>query len=118
VGYAFDSLEDRCIMKNKEVDMPKRTSRKQSQHNAKVKQIANKLKREGWNVQADVPGFDQPNAIGKNNLIPDITAKKSGAKRIIEVETPETMNKDKKQHETFRRSASQQRRAKFEIEEA
>jgi len=98
--------------------MPKRSPQKQSRHNSKVRSIARKLKREGWNVKADIPGFDTPDPIGKNNLIPDITAQKRGSKRIIEVETPETMEKDKKQHETFRRSAGQQKRTKFEIEEA
>jgi len=98
--------------------MAKRTKKKQSQHDSRVKKIAKNLERDGWNVQADILGFNQPDPIGKNNLIPDITAQKKGAKRIIEVETPETINKDKKQHETFRRSASKQKRTKFEIEEA
>jgi N-acetylmuramoyl-L-alanine amidase CwlA len=96
--------------------MTKRNPKKQSQHNAKVKQIANRLNRNGWNVHADIPGYVRPDPIGKNNLVPDITAQKSGAKKIIEVETPETMEKDKKQHETFRRSASHKKRTKFEIE--
>lgn len=98
--------------------MTKRSPKKQSQHNEKVKQIANRLKRKGWTVQADIPGYDKPDSIGKNNLIPDISAQKSGAKKIIEVETPETMEKDKKQHETFRRSASHKKRTKFDIEKA
>ncbi|MFW6132213.1 MAG: hypothetical protein ACOC5F_06425 [Candidatus Aminicenantaceae bacterium] len=98
--------------------MPKRSPRKQSEHNSKVRNIARKLKREGWHVQADISGFDKPDPIGNKNMIPDITAQKRGAKKIIEVETPETMEKDKKQHETFKRSAGQQKRTKFEIEEA
>jgi len=98
--------------------MPKRSPKKQSKHDSRVRNIARKLKREGWNVQADISGFDTPDPIGQNNLIPDITAQKRGAKKIIEVETPETMEKDKKQHESFRKSASQQKRTKFEIEEA
>lgn len=98
--------------------MPKRSPKKQSQHDAKVRNIAGKLKRDGWNVQADISGFDQPDPIGKKNLIPDVTAQKRGAKKIIEVETSETMEKDKKQHEAFRRSAGQQKRTKFEIDEA
>lgn len=97
--------------------MAKRSLKKQSQHDSKVKQIARKLERDGWNVQADIPSFDQPDPIGKKNLIPDITAQKRGSKKIIEVETPETMRKDKKQHEAFRRSAGQQKRTNFEIEE-
>ena len=97
--------------------MSKRHPQKQSKHDSKVRNVARTLKREGWTVQADIPGFDTPDPIGKNNLIPDITAQKRGSRKIIEVETPETMEKDKKQHETFRRSAGQQKRTKFDIEE-
>jgi len=97
--------------------MTKRSSFGQNKHNAKVKQIAEGLRRKGWNVKADIGGFERPAPIGKNGKIPDIVAKKRGAKKIIEVETPETMGKDKEQHETFRRSAAHQHRASFEIEE-
>ncbi|MBA7491715.1 hypothetical protein ES702_02263 [subsurface metagenome] len=84
---------------------------------AKVKQIAGRLRRKSWDIKTDIGGFEQPAPIGKNGKIPDIVAKKRGAKKIIEVETLETMGKDKKQHETFRRSAAHQRRDSFEIEE-
>lgn len=98
--------------------MAKRTLKKQSEHDAKVRQIARKLRREGWNVEADIPGFNQPEPIGQDDRIPDVHAKKAGAERIVEVETPETMRGDQEQHATFRRSAGQKRRAKFEVEEA
>jgi Holliday junction resolvase len=98
--------------------MPKRSSQGQRKHDTKVKQLANSLKRKGWKVKADIEGFDQPDSIGNKNRIPDITAQKGGAKKIIEVETSDTINKDRKQHETFRRSAGQQNRTTFEIEEA
>ena len=80
---------------------------------AKVKQIAGRLRRKSWDIKTDIRGFEQPAPIGKNGKIPDTVAKK-----VIEVETPETMGKDKEQHETFRRSAAQQPRTSFEIEEA
>jgi len=98
--------------------MAKRSSFGQNKHNVKVKQIAERLRRRGWHVKADITDFEQPDPIGGKRKIPDIVAKKSGSKRIIEVETPETIAKDKDQHETFRRSAAQQRRTSFEIEEA
>ena len=98
--------------------MAKRGPKNQSKHNSKVRKTVNKLKREGWNVKADLPGFQKPGPIGKGNFIPDIVAKKKGAKRIIEVETPDTMKKDKKQHEAFNRSAAQQNNTTFKIEEA
>ena len=98
--------------------MARRSSFDQNKHNAKVKQIAERLRRKSWDVKADIGGFEQPAPIGKNGKIPDIVAKKRGAKKIIEVETPETVGKDKEQHETFRRSAAQQPRTSFEIEEA
>lgn len=98
--------------------MAKRSSFGQNKHDATVKRVAENLRRKGWKVNADIEGFEQPAPIGKNGKIPDIVVRKSGAKRIIEVETPETIVKDKDQHETFRRSAAQQRRTSFEIEEA
>lgn len=98
--------------------MAKRSAKSQAKHNSKVKQIAKRLKNKGWQVRADIPGYERPDPIGKEKRIPDITAQKRGAKKIIEIETPETIEKDKKQHETFRRSATQQKRTSFKIEKA
>lgn len=98
--------------------MAKRTPQKQKKHDKRVKQIADRLKRKGWNVKADIEGYEQPDAIGKDKRIPDIEATKKGATRLIEVETEDTMQTDKEQHGTFRRSAAQRKRTSFEIEEA
>lgn len=98
--------------------MSRRGSKRQSKHDKKVKQIARQLKNSGWTVQADLPGYDKPDPIGKDNRIPDIQARKAGAERLIEVETQETMQRDKKQHEAFRRSAAKKRRRTFHLEEA
>jgi len=89
----------------------------QSKHDVKVKEKANSLKRQGWKVKADVKGYDRPDTIGKYKRITDIQAEKAGARKIIEVETKDTMKRDKKQHETFRRSAAHRKRTSFEIEE-
>jgi len=98
--------------------MAKRSSGGQKKHDQQVKQIANGLKRKGWRVKADIPGYDQPDAIGKKKHIPDIQATKAGATRLVEVETEDTMQTDKEQHETFRRSAAQRNRTSFQLEEA
>ena len=84
-------------------------------HDKKVEQVVKQLKRKGWNVEADLKGFNNPDSIGQNNFIPDIVAKKSGATKIIEVETEKTVEKDKDQQEAFRRSAGQKKRTTFEI---
>ena len=89
----------------------------QSKHDLKVKEKANSLKRHGWKVKADVEGYECPDPIGKYKRIPDIQAEKAGARKIIEVETKDTMQRDKKQRETFQRSAAQRKRTSFEIEE-
>ena len=98
--------------------MPKRSRREQTRHDQKVEQLARQLKRQGWDVDADIAGYEQPDPIGRGGRIPDIRATKAGAERIIEVETAETLETDKKQQETFRRSASQKPRTTFRIEEA
>ena len=97
--------------------MGKRGPGKQTKHDKKVKEIANKLKKQGWKVKADVKDFDKPDPIGKEKRIPDIVAEKGKKKKIIEVETEATIEKDKKQQETFRKSAAQQPETSFEIEE-
>ena len=82
------------------------------------RKLANQIKKEGWKLQTDHPGYDQPEPIGKEKRIPDILAKKAGAERIIEVQTQETMQSDDAQHSTFKRRATQKPRTKFEIEKA
>ena len=46
--------------------------------------------------------------------MPDIEATKPGTRKIIEVETQDSVEKDKKQLAAFRRSASQRNRTTFE----
>lgn len=91
-----------------------RTKKSQAAHDQTVAREARRLKREGWDVEADIHGFDQPSGIGQDGRVPDIVARKAGAKRIIEVETPHTDAAHKDQQSTFRRSAGQQKRTTFE----
>lgn len=87
-----------------------------SKHDKRVRQLANQLKNDGWNVQADLLGSDKPDPIGMENNIPDICATKKGAERIIEVETEKSMKTDTSQHSTFRRHSAQKSRSTFIID--
>ncbi|MBE9569656.1 MAG: hypothetical protein IMF11_03460 [Proteobacteria bacterium] len=91
--------------------MPRKKS-SQSTHDRKVKEIANKLNKQNWDVRADVGGFVTPDGIGKKGFIPDVFATKGGKTKIIEVDTPRTVDED--QLATFRRSAAHRDSADFE----
>lgn len=96
--------------------MAKRSASRQSEHDAKVKSIARRHERNGWRVRADVPGYSTPDSVGNRRpRIPDVVAQKRGATRIFEVETEETVDADRKQHATFRRSTSQRTRTTFNL---
>ena len=86
-----------------------------SKHDKKVEEIANELTKQGYTVQADIPGYETPSGIGQNRRIPDIVAKKTSSTKIIEVETPTSLSKDNDQQNTFRRSAGQRRGTSFDI---
>ncbi len=83
----------------------------ESKHDKRVRKEARRLEREGWNVQADIPGFETPDGIGQGGHVPDIVAKKKGAERILEVDTPRTVDKD--QLGAFRRRAGKKKRTTF-----
>jgi len=94
----------------------KRSGRGQSIHDSRVRQISRKLTKENWKVKADLPGYDRPNAIGEKKRIPDIEAVKRGHRKLIEVETPESLEKDREQQSTFRRHAGQKPNTTFDID--
>ncbi len=89
--------------------------RRESRHDSRVRLEAKRLAAKGWNVRADLPGYQQPAPIGNDGRIPDIEADKAGAKRLIEVETKESLARDADQHSTFRRSAGQRPRTMFQV---
>ena len=91
--------------------MAKRTKKKQSIHDKEVERLAKEYKKKHWEVEADLRGYPKPSVIGRRR--PDLKVKKSGAIRIIEVETSDSIIKDRKQHETFRRHVGQKERTKF-----
>ena len=92
-----------------------RQKRNQTAHDRRVSALANRLVDQDWEVQADLPNFDQPDPIGKDERIPDILATQGNQTKIIEVETPSTVNSHQDQHSTFRRSAAQRENAEFEL---
>lgn len=94
----------------------KRFGRGQSIHDSRVRQISRKLTKENWRVKADISGYDKPSPIGKDKKRPDIEATKKGHRRLIEVETPESLEKDREQQSTFRRHAGQKPNTTFDIE--
>ena len=95
--------------------MVKRSSTRQSNHDQKVRQEAEKLRRQGWNVKADLRGYDKPTPIGEGGKVPDIEATKRGQRKLVEVETPDTVERHSKQQETFRRHAGQKPNTSFEV---
>lgn len=95
--------------------MAKRTKRSKTIHNEKVRQIAERLEKQDWNVKADLRGYNKPEPIGKDGKIPDVEARKRGATRLVEVETPETLEAHKEQQATFRRSAAHKTRTTFKV---
>ena len=92
-----------------------RQGKNQSTHDRRVRTLANEFKDKGWKVQADLPNFDQPDPIGNEGRIPDILATRGNRTKIIEVETPSTVDAHQEQHSTFRRSAAQRENAEFEL---
>lgn len=96
--------------------MAKRSASKQTKHDTKVNQIAKQLRKQGYDVKADLPGYPHPTPIGKDRKRPDIEATKGAKRKIIEVETSKTIERDKKQLTTFRRSAAQKSNTSFKIE--
>ena len=50
---------------------------------------------------ADVPGFDRPDLIRGRR--PDLIVQKGREKKVVEVETPSTLEADRAQQETLRR---------------
>ena len=90
-----------------------RSQKSQSKHNAKVREIAEKLKKQGFDIQADIPGYAQPNTIG--GYRPDVVGTKGKEKKIHEVETPDSVNsaRDQKQQKAFRQAAKRSKNITF-----
>lgn len=93
-----------------------RSKKGQVSHDKKVRQEVNKLKRKGFDVKADLPGFEHPKTLG--GFRPDIIATKNKQRKIVEVETPESKEsaRDKSQQQAFKKIAKQSNNTTFRRE--
>lgn len=90
-----------------------RSGREQSKHDSVVRKTAQGLEKAGWKVKADVKGYRKPDTIG--GYRPDVTATKGGERKIVEVETPTSVDsaRDKGQQKAFRQAADRSRNTSF-----
>ena len=90
-----------------------RSQRSQSKHDAQVRKTANQFKKQGYDVQADVSGFKKPDTIG--GYRPDVIGKKGNERKIVEVETPDTVKsaRDQAQQKAFRQAANRSKNTTF-----
>ena len=86
-----------------------------TEHDKKVRSTANRYKKSGWQVRADISGYKRPNSIGKYKRIPDVVAKKGKKVRIFEVETPKSMKTDRAQRSTFMKHAANKTNTSFKV---
>ena len=91
--------------------MAKRSPRKQTKHDSAVKKSAEYYKQRGYKVFAAIPGYPSPETIDKRK--PDVFAEKGKEKIIIEVETKDTIDKDKRQQEIFKNYADRRKNVRF-----
>jgi hypothetical protein len=93
--------------------MTHRSMTSQTKHDRAVRRIARGLKAQGYEVRADVTGFSQPGTLG--GYKPDVVAKKGTHRKIIEVETTESVSgaRDIAQQSAFRRIADRSQNTIF-----
>jgi len=90
-----------------------RSKRSQSKHNSQVRKEVKKLEKQGYEVKADISGYQQPSTIG--GYRPDYIGKK-GKKRVIgEVETKDSVDsaRDQKQQKAFKQAAKRSQNTSF-----
>jgi hypothetical protein len=79
----------------------KRAADERESHDECVRAIADELKREEWNVKANVKGAEKPAKIGR--FTPDIEATKKGClRRICEVLTEKDFEGDNERYVEFK----------------
>ena len=72
--------------------------------------IAKKLEEHRWKVKADLPSYEKPSKIGKKRVYArHRNHKKRRNGRLIEIEDPISLRKDKDQLSMFRRHVAQKR---------
>ena len=90
-----------------------RSRKSQSKHDAKVRTIARKLERQGFDVKADIAGYVQPDTI--RGFRPDVIGIKGRQRKIQEVETKDSADsaRDQSQQRAFRQAADQSKNTTF-----
>jgi hypothetical protein len=73
---------------------------KQVKHDKHVKSVAEELKRDSWQVKANVEGWDKPSK--KGSITPDIEAHKGNLKKICEIVTEENFEGDKRRYQELK----------------
>ena len=91
--------------------MSKRTKTGQAKHDKAVLGSARSYQGLGYNVKADLPGYDRPKKIG--GYIPDVMATKGKKEKIVEVETKDSNKKDIDQHQAFKNYADRKSGREF-----
>jgi hypothetical protein len=75
----------------------KKAQKQPDNHDSCVAVIAEEMKKDKWEVKADLPGFEKPAKIGE--FQPDLQATKKGCmSRICEVVTEEMFEGDKQRY--------------------
>ena len=93
--------------------MGRRTKTGQKKHDQGVLRSAEYYRKQGYQVKADLPGMEQPESINRRR--PDLIAKKGREEIILEVETKNTIDSDKSQHQAFKKYADKSKNRKFRI---
>lgn len=85
--------------------MSHRSERSQSRHDAAVRKIAKSFEKKHYFVKADIAGFQRPDTLG--GYRPDVVAMKGRERKIVEIETPETVDsaRDLHQQQAFKNAA-------------
>ena len=75
-------------------------AKEQKSHDECVREIADELKQDKWEVKANVEGEEKPSKIG--DFTPDIEARKGCLRRICEVLTENDFGGDKQRYIEFK----------------
>jgi hypothetical protein len=80
--------------------MVKKKADEQKSHDDCVRAVSDELKRDKWDVKANVDGEEKPSKIG--GFTPDIEARKGCLRRICEVLTEKDFSGDKQRYIEFK----------------
>ena len=86
-----------------------------TKHDKKIRATANRYKKNGWRVRADISGFNRPDSIGKYKRVPDVVARKGRQTRIFEIETPKSLKTDRAQRSAFSKHAANKSNTTFKV---